>query len=197
MRDSALDFAALPPVAGCGPFPTRIGKDGSVPLRVSRRQGRPVPLVSLGRDTARAMSRENVDLVRGLIPPSDADLAALFRDKAVFDQMVSALEPFIDPQVESVAVWQGGTVYNGVEGFRQLWLDWLEPWTSYHTAVDEAIDGGDRVLLFAHDTGRRQDADAEVELFAASIWDVRDGKIVRVEFFGSRAEALEAAGLRE
>jgi hypothetical protein len=110
------------------------------------------------------MSRENVDLVRGLIPPSDADLAALFRDKAVFDQMVSALEPFIDPQVEAVAVWQGGTVYNGVEGFRQLWLDWLEPWTSYHTAVDEAIDGGDQVLLFAHDTGRRQDADAEVEL---------------------------------
>jgi hypothetical protein len=109
--------------------------------------------------------------------------------------MVSALEPFIDPHANSVAVWQGGTVYSGAEGFRQLWLDWLESWTSYHTAVDEAIDAGDRVVLFAHDTGWRQDTEAEVELFAASIWDVRDAKIVGVQFFGSRDEALEAAGL--
>src|SRR5262245_11122052 len=143
------------------------------------------------------MSQENVDLVRGLIPPSDMDLAALFRDKAVFDQMVSALEPFIDPQVESVAVWQGGTVYDGVQGFRQLWLDWLEPWTSYHTGVDEVIDAGERVVLFARDTGWREDTDVEVELVAASIWDVRDGKIIRVEFFASREEALEAAGPSE
>ena len=143
------------------------------------------------------MSQENVDLVRGLIPPSDVDLAPLFRDRAAFDRMVSALESFIDPQVESVAVWQGGTVYDGVQGFRQLWLDWLEPWTSYHTGVDEAIDAGERVILFARDTGWREDTEAEVEIVAASVWDVRDDKIIRVEFFASREQALEAAGLRE
>jgi hypothetical protein len=143
------------------------------------------------------MSQENVDLVRGLIPPPEADVAALLRDKAVFDQMVSALEPFIDPRVESVAVWQGGTTYSGIEGFRQMWLDWLEPWTSYHVVVDEAIDAGNRVVLFAHDKGQVRDTDAEVAIFAASVWDVRDGKVVRVEFFGSRDEALEAVGLSE
>ena len=49
------------------------------------------------------MSQENVELVRGLIPPPEADVAALLRDKTVFDQMASALEPFIDPHLESVA----------------------------------------------------------------------------------------------
>jgi SnoaL-like domain len=143
------------------------------------------------------MSQANVDLVRGLIPPPDVDVAALLRDKTVFDHMASALEPFIDPRIESVAVWQGGTTYSGIEGFRQMWLDWLEPWTSYYVSVDEAIDAGDRVVLFAHDKGRLKDSDAEVAIFAASVWDVRDGEVVRVEFFGSRDEALEAAGLRE
>jgi ketosteroid isomerase-like protein len=143
------------------------------------------------------MSRENVEFVRGMIPPPDTDLAALFRDETAFEQMTSALEPFIDPSVESVGVWQGGTAYVGVEGFRQLWLDWLEPWTTYFTRVEEALDAGDRVVLLARDRGRRHDTDVEVEIIAASVWDIRDGKIVRVEFFGHRDEALAAAGLSE
>jgi ketosteroid isomerase-like protein len=142
------------------------------------------------------MSQENVDLVRGLIPPPETDLAALFRDKAVFDQMAAALERFIDQGAESVAVWQGGTAYVGVEGFRRLWLDWLQPWTSYYTSVEEAIDaGGGRVVLFARDKGRRQDTDVVVELVAASVWEVRNGRIVRVEFFPTREQALAAVGL--
>jgi ketosteroid isomerase-like protein len=143
------------------------------------------------------VSQENVDLVRGLIPPPDIDVAALLRDATGFDQLVSALEPFIDPRIESVAVWQGGTTYGGIEGFRQMWLDWLEPWASYYVAVDETIDAGDRVVVFARDRGRVKDTDAEVAIAAASVWDVRDGKVVRVEFFGSRDEALEAVGLSE
>jgi ketosteroid isomerase-like protein len=141
------------------------------------------------------VSQENVDLVRRLIPPPGTDLAALFRDRAVFDQVVSALEPFIDPGAEAVAVWQGGTVYEGVEGLRQLWLDWLEPWASYYSSLEEAIDAGDRVVIFVRDRARRNDIDAEVEISAGSVWDVRDGKVTRVELFGTRDEALAAAGL--
>jgi len=38
--------------------------------------------------------------------------------------------------------------------------------------------------------------EAEVELISGSVWEVRHGKIVRVEFCRNRGEALEAAGLR-
>jgi hypothetical protein len=145
------------------------------------------------------MSQENVEVVRSLLPPSDLDLAALFRDQGRFEQLVRALEPFIDPQVEAVAVWQGGSAntYVGIDGFKDMWLDWLEPWSTYHTRVEDLIDAGDRVVVLVRDRARRHDTDAEVELMAGSVWEVRDGKIVRVEFCGNQKEALEVAGLRD
>jgi ketosteroid isomerase-like protein len=145
------------------------------------------------------MLQENVEIVRALIPPPDIDVASLLRDDSLFEQMRTALEPLIDPAVESVAIWQGGsaTTYVGIDGFRKLWLDWLEPWATYHVRVDEVIDAGDRIVVLIRDRARRHDTEAEVELISGSVWEVREGKIVRAEFCGSREEALEAAGLSE
>jgi hypothetical protein len=143
------------------------------------------------------MSRENVELIRALIPSPDTDLASLFRDDRLFGQAAAALGSVIDSEVRSVAAWQGGATYVGVEGFRQLWLDWLEPWAAYHSQIEELIDAGDRVVALVRDRGRRADVDAEVELISGSAWDIRDGKIAGVVFYGDRSEALEAAGLPE
>jgi hypothetical protein len=38
------------------------------------------------------MSRENVELVRGLIPPSETDLAALVRDDRAFEAVTHAID---------------------------------------------------------------------------------------------------------
>jgi hypothetical protein len=143
------------------------------------------------------MSQQNIELIRALIPSADTDIAALFRDEETFEQVSAALEHVIDPTVESVAVWQGGTTYAGIGGFRKMWLDWLEPWATYHSRLDDLIDAGDRVVALVRDRGRRPDTDADVELIAGSVWEIRDGRIVRVEFFSNRPEALEAAGLAE
>src|ERR671922_1483963 len=99
------------------------------------------------------MSQENVEIVRGLIPPPDADVAALLRDDSLFEQTSTALEPLIDPAVESVAIWQGGgaTTHVGIDGFRKLWLDWLEPWVTYHVGVDDVIDAGARIVVLIRD----------------------------------------------
>jgi ketosteroid isomerase-like protein len=142
-----------------------------------------------------AMSTENVELIRAMIPPAEVDVAALFRDDRLFEATVKASEAVIDPEVESFANWQGGTRYTGVEGFRQLWLDWLEPWESYHVEVDEMIDAGDKVVCLIRDRGRRPEVDAEIEIRASSVWEIRDGKVVKVAFYTDRAAAFEAAGL--
>jgi hypothetical protein len=141
------------------------------------------------------MSKENVELVRALIPPPETDLAPLFRDDELFWQTAGALEGVIDPEVESLANWMGGTRYVGVEGFRRLWLDWLEPWTSYHTQIEELIDAGDRVLALIRDHGERADTDAEIELTASSVWEIRERMIVRVAFYTDREDAFAAAGV--
>ena len=145
------------------------------------------------------MSQENVEIVQALIPLPETDVASLLRDDSLFEQTRAALEPLIDPAVESVAVWQGrrATTHVGIDGFRTLWLDWLEPWAAYHVRVEEVIDAGERIVTLIRDRARRHDTEAEVELISGSVWEVRDGKIVRVEFCGSREEALEVAGLKE
>ena len=102
------------------------------------------------------MSQSDVDLIRSLIPPPEADLAALLRDDELFGQAVEALGALIDADIESVAVWRGGTPYTGIEGFRKLWLDWIEPWAEYHSEIDELIDAGDRVVALVRDRGRRE-----------------------------------------
>lgn len=45
------------------------------------------------------------------------------------------------------------------------------------------------------DLGRREGSTQEVELLGAAVWTIRNGKIVRAEFYPDRAEALEAVGL--
>jgi ketosteroid isomerase-like protein len=143
------------------------------------------------------MSQENIDLIRSLLPSSDVDLASLFRDDAAFAQITKALESIIDPDVESVAVWQGGKarVFTGFEGFRRLWLDWLEPWASYHSEVEEIRHADNRVVVLIRDRARRHGTQAEVELLAGSVWQFRAGRIVRVEFFGNQNDALAAVGI--
>ena len=103
------------------------------------------------------MSQENVDVIRALIPPPDVDLALLFRDDILFQQASAALGPLIDPGIESVAAFRGDATYAGIEGFRKMWLDWLEPWATYHSRVDDLIDAGDRVAVLIRDRARPHD----------------------------------------
>jgi hypothetical protein len=136
------------------------------------------------------------DLVRALLPSSDFDLARVVRHEDAFRATVEASGGVIDPQVESVAPWLGeGRCYRGLDGFRRLWLDWLEPWATYHVHVEGIIEDGDRVVVLIRDRGRPHDSVAEVELLAGSVWTVRGGRIVRVEFYANRAELFEATGI--
>ncbi len=144
------------------------------------------------------MSPENVQLIEALYPSPATDIAALFRDEDSFARLQEGLSPFMSDDFESVMIFLGETrTYRGLEGFRQNWLDWLAPWASYRTAIDELIDVGDRVLLLLRDRARLEGTEAEVELVGASICTIRDGRIARWEDYADRAKALQAAGLSQ
>jgi ketosteroid isomerase-like protein len=85
--------------------------------------------------------------------------------------------------------------YAGLEGFRATWLDWLAPWASYRTEIEELIDVGDRVVVLARDYGRREQGAPEVEQKNAAVWTVRGGLVVHAGFFADRAEGLATVGL--
>ena len=78
---------------------------------------------------------------------------------------------------------------------RKNWLDWLEPWATYRTTIDELIDAREHVVVLFRDRGRRVDMETEVEIIGATIWTIRGGKVARIKHYSDRADALEAAGL--
>jgi hypothetical protein len=137
----------------------------------------------------------NADLIRALLPSPDVDLARLIRDDEAFAATIAAAGEILDPELEAAAVWLGeGRFYRGLEGFRRMWLDWLEPWATYHVRIDGIVEEGDRVAVLVRDRGRHRDSDAEVELLAGSLWTVRAGKLARVEFYANRGDLFEASG---
>jgi hypothetical protein len=78
-----------------------------------------------------------------------------------------------------------------------MWLDWVRPYVAYYTQVDEMIDLGDSVVVLVRDHAKLSDTDYAVPLMAGSIWQLRDGRIVRVQFFRTQEHALKAAGLSD
>ncbi|MDQ3933909.1 MAG: nuclear transport factor 2 family protein [Actinomycetota bacterium] len=134
------------------------------------------------------MPPSNVEILEALLPDRAVDLAALLRDDAAWEALAEGLRDVTDPEFEAAAPW--GT-YSGVDGFRAMWLDWLEPWESYHVQVEETVERGDSVVVLVRDRGRRHDTDAEVELISGSVWTFRDGRIAAIRFYPNREELRE------
>jgi ketosteroid isomerase-like protein len=143
------------------------------------------------------MSQKNMEIVGQLQPGPAADPARWVRDDASYAAWTKAVAPVLQPDVESVAhvIDAESVTHVGLAGLRSVWLEWLAPWMSYRSDLDRLIDAGDRVVALVRDYGRRAAGHPEVEMIAAAVWTVRDGKVARVEFFTDRAAALEAVGL--
>ena len=73
-----------------------------------------------------------------------------------------------------------------------------EAWERIEYDFEELIDApGERVISVVTRRARGRASGAEVELPLAHVWTIRNEKVVRVVWFPSREEALEAVGLRD
>jgi ketosteroid isomerase-like protein len=147
------------------------------------------------------VSVESVELVRRLLAPFEqGDLIPIWRDDAIAAAMTAATADLLTSDFECVFVREdmGRATYRGVQGMRAAWLDWLEPWDSYHAGVEDVIDAGDgRVVVLTSDHARPKGTSVEVSFLGAPVWTVRGGKVSRIEFYWNREEGLKAAGLKE
>jgi ketosteroid isomerase-like protein len=91
-----------------------------------------------------------------------------------------------------------GGVYRGHDGLLEHVTRWADMWEDWRVELDRFIDAGDdRVVVLTHERGRNKATGMELDALHAELYTVRDGQIVRWQGFSVRAEALEAAGLRE
>jgi ketosteroid isomerase-like protein len=141
------------------------------------------------------MSREMVEIVRALQPPGD--LAALFRSDEATAAAIEAATPFFEPEFETLLIRSDveRASYSGFDGLRRAWIDWLEPWESYRSELEDLIDLGDRVAVLVRDYARRPGMQREIGMHGLSVWVFRGGRISRIEFHFDRKEGLAAIGL--
>jgi len=137
------------------------------------------------------MSEENVELVRRVIEAHDrGDFATVF----------AAYDPEIEWHVGRLELTASGLepVYHGHDGVRAFWHAWFAAWETASFEYEEFIDAGDSIVTTLSQRLRGRTSGIELEWNSyGQVWTVHDGKIVRVEFFHTRSEALKAAGLSE
>jgi hypothetical protein len=141
------------------------------------------------------MSAADRALILSLQPTPEVDLVVLFGDEAAWAGFVAGASAAFDPDFECAAIGtpQGNMEETGFDGLRSLWGEWLGPWASYRTTIDQVDEIGGRVVVAVHDRGRTTDSDTEVEIRTASVWTLRDHRVARVEFHLSRESAQAAA----
>ena len=138
------------------------------------------------------MSKEDVEIVRRVYD------AAARRDAATVFSLY-------DPKVELDATrlelphysGDAGGTYRGHDGLRGFFREWHEAWSEIEYDYEELIDAGEHVISVVTRRARGRVSGVAVERPFALVWTVHDGRVVRVVWFPSRDEALEAAGLSE
>ena len=88
--------------------------------------------------------------------------------------------------------------YHGPEGYRSYIAATYEVWgTEVRLYPTELIDLGDRLVVLADMPMRAQASGVALAQTYASIWTLKDGRVIRARDFLDHGEALEAAGLPE
>ena len=130
------------------------------------------------------MSEENVEIVRRAFTYEIYGVGDRAEAEAIFDPNV-----VMNPTDERSSY--------GFDAMRSDMERWANVFDELEVTAEEFIDAGDRVLVTAYHRGRGRGSGVEVDTRFYELYTLRDGKVVRVDEFTDRPEALKAAGLSE
>jgi uncharacterized protein len=141
-------------------------------------------MTRLVRDTAWAMSQENVEIVRAIYDEWMRGEMALDR----FDPDISMFEAPTLPGAASAV---------GIDAVRHYIKSFANYWQKIRFEPQEYIEAGDQVVVVARLVGRGKSSGVDVTRTWAYVWTLRGRKALRLQGYADRAEALKAAGLAE
>jgi ketosteroid isomerase-like protein len=134
------------------------------------------------------MSRKNVELVRGAFD------AFLRGDESFFEQF--------HPDVEWTTAQDepDQQTYRGIEGVKRLLsmlFDELWERDGFEILSIEFIEAGEFVVVPIRARVKARQSGVELEADETYVYELAEGRVVRVREYRTRQEALEAVGLRE
>jgi ketosteroid isomerase-like protein len=128
------------------------------------------------------MSAENVELVRRAFDDWNRGVREIRADE-------------VDPEIE-VHSRMLGRVLRGVDGLRTWFTEIDEQFGRWQLDVDEIREANpDRLLVLGSIHLRGRESGVEFEQPMAWLIDFREGRLLRIQMYVDRSEALAAAGL--
>ena len=128
------------------------------------------------------MSQENVELVQ-------AELA----------HFIATGKPSWELLHEQIEISDNDVVdagrYRGHEGFMRWLQNWETAWSEFSIEPEEFVDAGHQVVAVFRMKATGRGSGVTVERQDAMVWEVRDGKVVRMDYYNKREQALKAVGL--
>ncbi len=132
------------------------------------------------------MSQENVEVVKAAFEAYN---------RGDLDAWAADADPDIEWHVLPEATDPGP--HRGRQVILERGKLWQQMFGGLRVEVLEYIDAGDYVIAPVRMRGRAPGSDAEVALDEVYVSKFRNGKIVELREYRTKADALEAAGLRE
>jgi ketosteroid isomerase-like protein len=132
-------------------------------------------------DTAQWMSQDNVEIVRRVYEAWARD--ELPGPAGLFDAQIEYVNPpdAVEP----------GTRH-GLVAFTQAVRDSFEGWGDRQIEPERFISAGERVAVVVRYRAHWRTSGVDVAAHESALWTVRDGKVVRYEWFHGPNDALEA-----
>ena len=131
------------------------------------------------------MSQQNIEIVRSVYERwSQGDLRT----------SVDVLDPLVLFVVRPEFPDAGS--YLGLDRVAEYTRGLLEPWIRLTIEAEEITDAGDSLLVAVLQRGVGSGSGVATEFRYFHVWSFRGRKVIRLENFRQRAEALEAMGLR-
>jgi ketosteroid isomerase-like protein len=136
-----------------------------------------------GRDTAQAMSQENIERLRAVYTEwAKGNFRAgreLWATDVSFEQM------------------SDGRAALGAEAIEGYMREFLAQWSDFRIEAEDIAEVGDTILVTERQLGTGKSSGIETDQTAYAIWTFRNGLVVRARWMMDRTSALEAAELRE
>ena len=134
------------------------------------------------------MSQQNAEIVRATVDAIN---------RGDLDQALEAAHHDFEADWSNSIAPHGG-VYRGREQARELFEAFLEAWDEFHWDPQEIIEVDEaRVVVVNRVRGRGRGSGVDVDATGAQLWTIASDKIRSVKLYQSKADALEAVGLRE
>jgi len=113
------------------------------------------------------------------------------------DYWIRHAQPQVEVWSKYAALDQGGGAYRGHAGMRE-WRAEIDRNFEFHEVLaDDVRDVGGKVLVLGSVRFRGKASGSEMQYPFGWVCEMQDGSLLRMFFYSSHAEALQAVGLHE